>query len=140
MEKIENVFGWDFYYENGWRSSTNIELWNNQNADIYLLAYDSEFGGGEHNITEPQNNALKDFSNHQAKYVADFLLLAMDYYNKANQESSILKFEEEIIPKTLHIDREGSIALLCDEVSNPDEGIAILISPEKKVLSQDDYL
>ncbi|WP_028504329.1 hypothetical protein [Ruminococcus albus] len=49
-------------------------------------------------------------------------------------------FDNRFIPKTLLIKRSGAIALLCDDVKNPDEGIAICLFPEKCVISQDDYL
>ena len=47
---------------------------------------------------------------------------------------------DRFIPKTLLVNRDGSIAIMCDDEDEPDEGIAICLMPEMQIMSQDDYL
>ena len=48
--------------------------------------------------------------------------------------------QEQFIPRTLLMNRDGSYALLFDDRDNEDEGIAVCLAPEEKIVSQDDYL
>ena len=67
------------------------------------------------------------------------LILKMDCIEKLLKEYSN-SVELRFIPKTLLIDRDGSYALLFDDNDNPDDGIAVCLAPEEKIISQDEYL
>ena len=43
-------------------------------------------------------------------------------------------------PRTFLFKIDGSVALLCDDTENPDEGIAIVVTQDYEIVSQDDYL
>ena len=42
-----------------------------------------------------------------------------------------------VVPTCLYFDKAGSIFLLCDEINDMDDGIAIDITDSYKILSQD---
>ena len=43
-------------------------------------------------------------------------------------------------PRRLLFDTDGGCALLCDDVEDEDEGIAVCIIPNQCVMDQSDYL
>lgn len=93
---------------------------------IKVKAYFEEDG-----ITAEQAEALKKYSENKIEINDTLTELAINYDKNA---------ASRFIPKTLLFGRNGECALLCDDEMEPDEGIAICIYPEKKVVSQDDYL
>lgn len=65
--------------------------------------------------------------------------------NKANVIERLLteysqKASERFVPRTLLFEEDGTYALLCDDKEEPDDGIAVCLVPETKIMSQDDYL
>ncbi len=44
------------------------------------------------------------------------------------------------LPRRILFDTDGGCALLCDDIEDRDEGIAVCIMPGKCVMDQSDYL
>lgn len=60
---------------------------------------------------------------------------------KVESELSKLKYNKIYLkPTMLLINRNGEIALMIQDDTDLDDGIAVVIKPEFKVLSQDEYL
>lgn len=123
---IETALG-KLEFHVGFKKNDTIEFCGEKKEIIIKAkAYYEEDG-----ITEEQKNAIDKY---QSKRVQE----------DACVTDLVLKFDKDakkrFIPKTLLFGRNGECALLCDDVMDPDEGIAICIFPEKKVVSQDDYL
>lgn len=51
-----------------------------------------------------------------------------------------LQAAQRFTPRTLLVQRDGETALLCDDINDEDNGIAIILSPEKRITTQDEYL
>lgn len=97
-------------------------------ADIVIKAkaYFEEDG-----ITEVQKSTIEKYKMNYQRVCDTITRLAEEYDNNA---------KSRFLPKTLLFGRKGECALLCDDKSAPDEGIAICIYPNEEILSQDDYL
>ena len=97
-----------------------------QEVDIFisnLLSYQI--------ITEEQENAYSEFCKSENEKLETVENLLRGYSDSP---------QEKFTPKTLLIDRDGSYALLCDDIDNEDEGIAVCLYPQEVIISQDDYL
>ncbi|MFG6368800.1 MAG: hypothetical protein K1W16_10320 [Lachnospiraceae bacterium] len=123
---IHNVFG-DIDFNVGWKTTKSIVLFGQSYVvTVKIHAYFEEDG-----ITEEQENAYIDFiSSEETK---------MNCVEKMLKEYSDFA-QEQFIPRTLLMNRDGSYALLFDDRDNEDEGIAVCLDPEEKIVSQDDYL
>ena len=123
---LHDVFG-DLTFSVGWKARKSINLFGkNYPINLKVQAYFEEDG-----ITKEQEEAYIDFckiENNKLQIVEKLL-----------EEYSDLP-EKKFVPKTLLINRDGSYALLCDDNDDPDEGIAVCLSPKEVVMSQDDYL
>ena len=123
---LHYVFG-EITFSVGWKAKKTIKLFGNEyNIDLKLQAYFEEDG-----ITKEQENAYIEYDRSKDSKVEIAEKLLKDY-------SSCV--ETQYVPKTLLINRDGSYALLCDDNNNPDEGIAVCLSPEEVIMTQDDYL
>ncbi len=123
---IHDVFG-DINFNVGWKMSKNITLFGQSYmVTVKIHAYFEEDG-----ITKEQENAYINFIESEEMKMSCVEKMLREYSDSA---------EEQFIPKTLLIYRDGSYALLCDNNNDPDEGIAVCLVPEEKIVSQDDYL
>jgi hypothetical protein len=123
---VHDVFG-DINFTVGWKMSKSIVLFGHSyTVTVKLQAYFEEDG-----ITKEQENAYINFINTEEIKMDCIEKLLKEYSNSA---------ELRFIPKTLLIDRDGSYALLFDDNDNPDDGIAVCLVPEEKIISQDEYL
>ena len=114
-------------FDSGWVTKRQIKLFGNIfDIEVYVLAYKSEI-----EILPVQEDAWVTYIEHENDNLRCFEKMMIEYSNDA---------ESRFIPSSLHFDREGSCALLCDDVKEPDEGIAVCILPEKCVMDQSDYL
>lgn len=121
-----NIFG-EITFHVGWKADRNIYLFGKKHSvTMKIQAYFEEDG-----ITKEQEQAYLAYKEKEAEklHVIEKLL-------RGCADSPELRFE----PKTLFFDRDGSCALLCDDREEPDEGIAVCLMPQEKVLSQDEYL
>ena len=123
---MHDVFG-DIEFTVGWKTNKSIVLFGHSYVvTVKIQAYLEEDG-----ITKEQENAYINFLNTEEIKMSCIERLLKEY-----SASAELRF----IPQTLLIDRDGAYALLFDDEDNPDDGIAVCLEPEEKIMSQDDYL
>ena len=123
---MHDVFG-DIEFTVGWKTNKSIVLFGHSYVvTVKIQAYLEEDG-----ITKEQENAYINFLNTEEIKMSCIERLLKEY-----SASAELRF----IPKTLLIDRDGAYALLFDDEDNPDDGIAVCLEPEEKIMSHDDYL
>ena len=123
-----SIFGqFVFYY--GWKAHYEISLYGNLFSILIDLEADKETDG----ITSEQKSAMESFHAHQTQQLKSAELLLADYANHADEAS-------RFVPTALYFERNGSYALLCEDVQDADVGIAVLLWPETAVLSQDEFL
>ena len=123
---LHDVFG-NLTFSVGWKARKSINLFGKDYPiNLKVQAYFEEDG-----ITKDQEDAYIDFckSENNKLHIVEKLL----------EQYSDLP-EKKFVPKTLLINRDGSYALLCDDNDDPDEGIAVSLSPKEAIMSQDDYL
>lgn len=126
VKMMNSVFG-ELTFNVGWIASTVfIYFGNSCPITLKVKVYFEEDG-----ITSEQEQAYIDYTkNNETKFTAIELLL-----NNYSDDAST-----HFVPKTLLFERDGSYALLCDDNNEPDEGIAVCISPMEQIMSQGDYL
>ena len=121
------VFG-EVFFSAGWNTKMDITLFGNSyNVVVRAMAYYEKDG-----ITAEQEKEFGDFSrckNDRIKTVEKLLNSFAD--GKASKRFS---------PRTLLFQRNGGFALLLDDSEDEDGGVAVCLSPEEKVLLQDEYL
>lgn len=123
---LHDLFG-EITFNTGWKSKKTIKLFDKEYIiNLKIQAYFEEDG-----ITREQENAYSEFYESKNKKLETVENLLRKYSDSP---------EQEFIPKTLLINRDGSYALLCDDIDNEDEGIAVCLYPEEVIISQDDYL
>lgn len=123
---LHDLFG-EITFNTGWKSKKTIRLFDKEyTINLKIQAYFEEDG-----ITEEQENAYSEFCKSENEKLETVENLLRGYSDSP---------EQEFIPKTLLINRDGAYALLCDDTDNEDEGIAVCLYPEEVIISQDDYL
>ncbi|MDU1201678.1 MAG: hypothetical protein E7A06_01920 [Clostridiales bacterium] len=123
---LHDLFG-EITFNTGWKSKKTIRVFDKEyTINLKIQAYFEEDG-----ITEEQENAYSEFCKSENEKLETVENLLRGYSDSP---------EQEFIPKTLLINRDGSYALLCDDIDNEDEGIAVCLYPEEVIISQDDYL
>ncbi|MGN7453348.1 hypothetical protein ACTHPH_00885 [Paenibacillus pasadenensis] len=121
------VFG-KLIFNIGWKAETEISLFNkNYNVIIKAAAYFEKDG-----ITGEQEAAIVDFDDHKNERLKMVEKLLTDF---SEGDAS-----QQFIPRTLLFQRNGNYALLLDDKEDEDEGIAVCLLPEAKIVSQDEYL
>lgn len=123
---MNNIFD-KLNFDMGWKCDEHITLFNKD----YLIVLKFHAYYKDDMISNEQKESYGEYEKNkeQKKNIIEKLLC--DYSNEADN-----RFE----PKMLLFERDGSYALLCDDVENEDEGIAICLYPKEKIMSQDDYL
>ncbi|MFE8697682.1 DUF6985 domain-containing protein [Cytobacillus sp. FJAT-53684] len=121
------VFG-ELIFDTGWKAKTVLVLFD-KTVDIMVKAkaYYEKDG-----ITSDQEKAFADWDSNKEQKVSIIEKLLNDYC-KSNAP-------EQFIPRTLLFDRNGEYALLLDDKCDQDEGIAICLVPNERVVLQGDYL
>ena len=123
---LHDLFG-GITFNTGWKSKKTIRLFDKEyTINLKIQAYFEEDG-----ITEEQENAYSEFCKSENEKLETVENLLRGYSDSP---------QEKFTPKTLLIDRDGSYALLCDDIDNEDEGIAVCLYPQEVIISQDDYL
>lgn len=123
---LHEVFG-DIEFNVGWKSKKNVELF----GKVYLITLKIQAYYEEEGITAEQEQAYLDYSKAEADKTKRIEELLTAYDSDAQMR---------FVPKMLLFNKDGSYALLCDDQDVLDEGIAVCLSPEEKVVLQDDYL
>lgn len=120
------IFG-ELTFQVGWKTNRKIKIsGKDYQINLKIKAYFEEEG-----ITSEQVKNYEQFLKTEEN--------TMDKVAKLLNESNI-EIGKRYIPRTLLIDRDGAMAILCDDEEEPDEGIAVCISPQIKIVSQDEYL
>lgn len=127
MSMIKTVFG-ELSFDTGWKTKTTITLFT-KSYDILVKAkaYFEKDG-----VTQKQENAFSDFINQKVEKLKIVEALIKGY----SEKSSASRF----LPRTILFQRDGSYAMLLDDTEDPEGGIAVIMSPTKAVVSQDEYL
>ena len=124
---IQTVLG-DLQFSTGWKTSGKI-VFGGKNCSITIKARAYAEADG---LTDAQKAAFSAYKNDGAKIIGDAEELLAAYAVNSNAGP--------FIPRTLLFDRNGEYALLCDDKSDPDNGVAVVLSPKQMIVSQDDYL
>ena len=82
-------------------------------------------------ITEAQENAYLDFLRNRDEWIKRSEEALMSYNENA---------ESKYKPVLLKINRDGTMAMLFDDIENIEEGIAICLTPKIEVIPVDAYL
>ncbi len=120
------IFG-EVVFDIGWKAERKIILFGIEyNITLKIKAYRAEDG-----ITEEQREAYKKYTANQTERLARCEQLLIEYSSNP---------QKQFVPIDLLFERDGSYALLCNDNEEPDEGIAICLSPSEVIMLQDDYL
>ena len=129
---FNNAFG-EILFDTGWKTKTEIVLWENTySIKVKARSYYEEDG-----ITAEQESAYMEFKTLKAeKQRIIESMLSQFYKNERNAD----QLRKQLTPTMLVIERDGAYALLFDDEDDLDNGLAAVLSPEEKVLTQDEYL
>lgn len=116
-----------FVFNVGWKKTANIHLFGKDYKIIHKIRTYFE----EDEITREQHEAYLDYIT-TAKNKANVIeRLLTEYFQNAS---------ERFVPRILLFEEDGAYALLCDDKEELDDGIAVCLVPETKIMSQDEYL
>ena len=111
----------------GWEINSKIKLFEK----TFFISVVAESYFAEDKITKEQECAFVQFKNDEQRLLN-------------NVASELMKFarsaDVRFTPRELVFKRNGECALLFDDTNNQDEGIAVLLDTEIRILSQDEYL
>lgn len=124
---IDSVFG-DLNFSTGWKAEIQMKLFEKAHRIIIKARAYYEADG----LTSAQESAFSDYTDNIDERRKEVEALLRSYAG----ENCAVRF----FPRTLLFERNGEYALLCDDRDDPDGGIAVILAPEQKVMSQDDYL
>lgn len=125
---IKNPFWNEMTFHVGWKVNSNIVFYGKEyGITLKAKAYRKEDG-----ITPEQDAALSNFAAHKDTV----LNIAEDLLDQFRNGNGAMYFT----PRTLLFERDGSYALLCDDSMDEDDGVAVCFVPERKVVSQNEYL
>lgn len=139
------VFG-EMTYKHRWYKQQNISMFGrNWNITVSAKAYSGK------PITECEQNAYKNFVSNEAEmvtiigeqlkqYVNGNLQELANYWMGARNVNQIVELAQMVTPKTLLIKQDGTTIMLLDCVWDEDNGIAVKLTPEIAVGSQDIFL
>ena len=122
----DKVFG-EVSFDTGWNKNDTISLWSKAN-DILVTAvayYEREA------ITEAQQTSYRSFNLNKSILEKKVEQLLSDFMDEP---------EKHLKPRFLVFEKDGAYALMLDDANDPDNGIAVQLSPVAKVTSQDAYL
>jgi len=126
MVMNDEIFG-TVSFDMGWNKNESFTLWGKDYKIIITAAayYENEA------ITDEQKKAYSAFVNNKARISEKIETILI---------RSINNLEKHLTPRFLRFEKNGAYALLFDDDTDPDNGIAVQLSPEEKVLTQDAYL
>ena len=125
------VFG-EVLFDAGWETQSEITLWGETyKVKVRANAYYEEDG-----ITLEQEASYSLFKEKQTEKLHVVETLLLQYATNPDLKQLSTRF----IPKTLVIWNNGDYALLFFDKNDPDNGIAVTLSPKEEIMSQDEYL
>jgi len=122
----DKVFG-EVSFNTGWNKNENISIWGKPNSILVTAVayYEKE------NITEAQQLAYSSFSLNKSILEKKIEQLLSNYMDEP---------EKHLKPRFLVFEKDGKYALLLDDDTDMDNGVAVQLAPVEKVTSQDAYL
>lgn len=121
---IKTAFG-NMVFNVGWKTKTIIKLFNIEYEITVKLKAVSE----QQAITEEQNKVCEMFCENKTSILQKVENMLKSYGN-----------EENFVPTTLLIKRNGDYAILFDDKQDIENGIAVCLAPSVEILMQDQYL
>jgi hypothetical protein len=103
---------------------------------VYSLKIDITADCQEDGITEAQENACLSFKKNQTENLRKIEELLAEYAGTDDLEELSGRFE----PTALVFWRNGNYAMTLSDEEEPDDGVAVTLSPEEGVVTQDEYL
>jgi hypothetical protein len=136
-------------FNTGWQTSPKltISLWGKSFfIDVTASSYSAE-----QPITEAQETAFAELKkNLKAKQTTMEKLLIEFYKNYEYYEDGDLvsyngELEKgallaEVMPTQLLVSKDGECAVMFDQETDPDNGLAVVIYPTEAIMTQDEYL
>lgn len=118
----------EYYY--GWNVDSVITLW----GEVYQISVSAQAYSSMESVTKAQELAYSMYLDNveSIRSIIERLL--------ENTAADKTEAKQRFVPRTLFFERDGSYALLCDDRELPDEGVAVCLSPQTLVVSQDEYL
>lgn len=128
MKTLETEVG-VFEFNYGWVKLINLNI----NEITYEIPLVFEAFEGE-NISEAQLKSYKLFMHEQSRYEQNILDLMSEYVLNESIQNP------EFTPTSLLFKRDGIIGLICDCNWDIDQGIVIILYPNKVIKNQDLFL
>lgn len=119
----------DLVFDYGWRKAIPFTF---QGKDVQIELVFSAMKG--QTFSEIQQQIFSKFAENQTDYQGKAERLLESYIQQKSIKQAFVK------PRTLLVQRDGSMGLLCDCSWDEENGIAIVISSESYVTIQDDFL
>jgi hypothetical protein len=132
----ESAFG-AVAFDYGFDAKGRLMLWGKAyEITLTAAAYFEKDG-----ITEAQEKACLAYKSGEARKWARVEALLREFLaSRTGEPVPPARLGARFTPRTLLFKRDGAYALLLDDAENPDEGLAVCLAPEEKVVSQDVYL
>ncbi|MDR1531373.1 MAG: hypothetical protein LBS62_04185 [Clostridiales bacterium] len=128
------VFG-EITFNHGWDGKATITLWGRQYNIVYTAAAYFKKDG----ITAEQERAFTAFQSDKVARLAQVETLLQRYISGADPKEPT-SGRARLTPRSLLFERDGGYALLLDDADNPDNGLAVRLHPDERVMTQDEYL
>lgn len=126
MNRENSVFG-EMEFQTGWKIQGEIVFFEKK----YPIVIKGKSYRQEDGLTSEQRMAMELYAKDGQKQLAISQQVLSREYPDA---------QGRFTPTMLLFQRDGEYALLLDDAKNPDEGISVVLSPTRKIVSQDDYL
>ena len=128
MKTLETEVG-GYANKYGWGKLINVNI--NGTTNEVRIVFEAFEGG---NISEAQLKSYKLFMHEQSRYEQNILDLMSEYVLNESIQNP------EFTPTSLLFKRDGSIGLICDCNWDIDQGIVIILYPNKVIKNQDLFL
>ena len=124
---FDTTFG-EVSFDTGWYKNESI-MYCGKQYEIYVCAKSYR---ETDLITDSQRTAYKAFIETKSKIENEIENMLALYKNKS--------FLDYLQPTGLVFKRDGEYALMFDDNTDLDNGIVVVLSPNREVMTQDDYL
>lgn len=123
---MENqVFG-EVVFNMGWESHLEIVLFDNHYCITVSAA--SYFETDE--INKNQEDAYAEFISNKEEWLSKIEKTIIDFNDKASKKYT---------PSLLKVKKDGSMALVFDDLQDNEEGIVVCFKPEIEIMTCDQY-
>ena len=129
---FHDVFG-DVVFKHSWRGKDEIQLW----GEDYEITVNADANRKSELISDEQEMAYAGFKRSRPEKQKQIESMLSDYYGN-RMDAGMLR--HQLTPKTLVIERGGGVALLLQDREGRGNGLAVVLSPDEDVMTQDEYL